>query len=652
LFQLWIVLFAAGALVLPNGGPAGVITAPIQGSAVAGVTTVGVSASPGVTRTELYVDGVLTQVDTTAPFAFTWDTRLNPLPAPNHGIHYGYMLVDGRYGDYRHEVNAYTNLYHAWARRGYEPNSGATDDVWLPIMQQALANAYSEDRVIYLNLNLQEETPGRITPVDSVLKIAAPFWDRIARIELADEPTWDRAQTEQRILQIRSRLTAHGLPQRPMGVIVTRDDALLTDAVFADGLDFVTIEAYVDPPGSADSQSNIDYMVRKVTEAKNRIPADKQIGIIMQAYARNGYWTNIDTLRDLQVPTYLLAYNDPRVVVIEMFSYGRATGTREHRELTTPHRLIGERILGLPIPRAGDGPRTLAVKAFDAAGNTAEHRIGVQAQLSRRGDFAGDHKADPTVFRNGQWFVYNPAIGPGLIFAWGGQGDIPVGGDYLGDTQLDPAVFRPSSGTWHIYDLNGYRSLTIPWGLPGDTALAGDYVGDARTDLTVYRPSTGVFYVKDPNNSAITTTAWGAPGDIPVAGDFIGDYKTDVAVFRPSTGQWYVRDAVSGQAVIYQWGISGDIPLAGDFLGDAHTELVIYRPSTGTWFLKDPVTGQTSALPWGLPGDVPVAGDYLGDDRSDLVVYRPSNGTFYFKNPSTGQEVSIPWGQPGDVPVA
>ncbi|MCH7962056.1 MAG: hypothetical protein IIC49_06945, partial [Planctomycetes bacterium] len=44
------------------------------------------------------------------------------------------------------------------------------------------------------------------------------------------------------------------------------------------------------------------------------LPADKDIMLVMQSYDRNGEWPNIATLKDLQIPTYLHAYDDPRVI--------------------------------------------------------------------------------------------------------------------------------------------------------------------------------------------------------------------------------------------------------------------------------------------------------------------------------------------------
>jgi hypothetical protein len=119
-----------------------------------------------------------------------------------------------------------------------------------------------------------------------------------------------------------------------------------------------------------------------MTQARQRVPPDKKIVLVMQAYARNGAWTNLDTLRDLQTATYQQAFDDPRVVAITMFSYGRPSGTREHREqLKPPHLRISEKIFGLQFPGSHCGRRTLVVAAYNSQGrgtlsNTVNVMVG------------------------------------------------------------------------------------------------------------------------------------------------------------------------------------------------------------------------------------------------------------------------------------
>jgi len=265
-------------------------------------------------------------------------TCLPPLPPADHPIDFGYYYVDGKYGDYRDEVNCYTNIYYALAVHNY-----FSDIDWWPLFQQSLQNASDENRRIHLNLNW-DVVGGEM---GRLLDMVAPFWSKVVRIEMQDEPGWSRAETESNIAQLRSMLDARGLEQRPIGVVYTQNQIRFEDAIFANGLDWVGLEAYVNPPGSGDSQDNVNALNDFLNMAKARVPASKDLVLVMQAYDRNGAWTNIDTLRDLQAVPYLHAYNDPRVVAITMFSYARPGGSRDHPELKVVHRQIAEAIFGL-----------------------------------------------------------------------------------------------------------------------------------------------------------------------------------------------------------------------------------------------------------------------------------------------------------------
>src|SRR3954447_891989 len=86
-------------------------------------------------------------------------------------------------------------------------------------------------------------------------------------------------------------------------------------------------------------------------------------------------------------------------------------------------------------------------------------------------------------------------------FQFGGPGDIPVPGDYGGDGKASPAVFRPSTDEWFITGSRGGQVLQF--GGPGDIPVPGDYFGDGKTDPAVYRPSTGQWIIWD--TSAGTT---------------------------------------------------------------------------------------------------------------------------------------------------
>jgi hypothetical protein len=341
-----------------------------------------VSASAGVTKVDLFIDGQLTASDAAAPFHFDWNSAVNPLRgvnAPDHDLVYGYYYADGKNGDHRREINHYTNLYFAWTRVEYEPSSDAPDSVWLPIMRDAVADAVAQGRRISLALNLQEDTPGRITPVDDVIRTMCPYWGSIERIELADEPNpmiWTKEFTEGQIGIVNEsiRVNCHD-DRRPLGIDF---GTIVPPAVHAAGLSWVGIEGYLDPPGDPISQVNIDRLNQQLTTLKSQA-LGLPIVIVGQAYTRNTCWANVDTLRDLQPPTYAQAAADPNVLQLQMFAYGRSTGTNDNPELAEPHLLAGEDVLHRTFTSARRGLRTISVRGTTASGAVAWARRTVTA---------------------------------------------------------------------------------------------------------------------------------------------------------------------------------------------------------------------------------------------------------------------------------
>jgi hypothetical protein len=354
----------------PSGPPQVTITMPQDGATVQGRVPLRADASNSAT-VSYFVDGTPVGIAPAAPFEILWDSvafHENPLPAPGHSFDIGYYFTDGRYGDFEAEVRGYTNLYYAWAWRNYP-----TDMPWGAPFSESLRRAAVAGRRVHLNL----QDPMYF---DEALDRAQPVWEQVSRVELADEPPWDRAETERQLTAVRQKLALRGLAERPLGIVYTRDQVLNEDALFASGLDWVGIEAYVDPPGSETSKDNVDSLVNYVNTAKARVPQDKKLVLIMMAYDRNGGWKNLQTLIDLQQPTYELAANDARVLAITMFSYGRPGGTHDHPELKLAHRRMGERILSQAVGALSNGPHKIEAVAIGKDGTTATSAISITVE--------------------------------------------------------------------------------------------------------------------------------------------------------------------------------------------------------------------------------------------------------------------------------
>jgi hypothetical protein len=93
---------------------------------------------------------------------------------------------------------------------------------------------------------------------------------------------------------------------------------------------------------------------------------------------------------------------------------------------------------------------------------------------------------------------------------FGQNGDVPMPGDYDGDGKTDPAVFRPSTSTWFIQRSSDGQATIMNWGLSTDTPASGDYDGDGRTDIAIWRPSEGRYYIVPSTTNIPIAANWGA----------------------------------------------------------------------------------------------------------------------------------------------
>jgi hypothetical protein len=182
-------------------------------------------------------------------------------------------------------------------------------------------------------------------------------------------------------------------------------------------------------------------------------------------------------------------------------------------------------------------------------------QFGATGDIPVSGDWDGDGKADLAVYRDGSlaggqsYFYYRPSSQPSVSFVTiplGVTGDKPLLGDFDGDGRLDPAVFRPSNAVWYILRSSVNQITQTTFGTSTDIPVPADYDGDGQTNIAVFRPSNGTWYTSINPQNNFGAVQFGANGDLPVPADYDGDGRADVAVFRPSNGAWYLLRSTQG----------------------------------------------------------------------------------------------------------
>jgi len=281
----------------------------------------------------------------TIPAPSPTPSMVDGVPVPNHAMSFGYYFTDGKYGDFQKEVDCYSDLYIAVAKNGYAKSSDDTDDMWLADMERSVNRAASKKQKIVWTLSIDATGPVITSTLIRMMNFMEKIWPHVYMVELADEPKWTKAETESKLKEVRNFFRSRGVQDKPLGIVYTQSQSLDENAITAQGLDWVGLEAYVDPPGDSNSKVNVDKLNIFLKRAKARIPPDKNIVIVMQAYSRNFGWKDINTLKELQMPAYNHSYNDPRVIALMMFAYGRPSGTRDNLDLRPIHRKMGNAVL-------------------------------------------------------------------------------------------------------------------------------------------------------------------------------------------------------------------------------------------------------------------------------------------------------------------
>ena len=187
------------------------------------------------------------------------------------------------------------------------------------------------------------------------------------------------------------------------------------------------------------------------------------------------------------------------------------------------------------------------------------------------GDWDGDGRADPAVYRHGapntqSIFFFrgsnNNPSGNITFLPWGNGSDQPVNGDFDGDGKHDPAVFRPADGNWWIQLSSNGANVVQHWGLADDKTVTGDFDGDGKSDMAVFRPSDTTWYILQSLDGQPRIQQFGLATDILTTGDYDGDSKSDISVYRPSNGQNWTLLSGNGTSRVLTFGTVGDLPVA------------------------------------------------------------------------------------------
>lgn len=99
--------------------------------------------------------------------------------------------------------------------------------------------------------------------------------------------------------------------------------------------------------------------------------------------------------------------------------------------------------------------------------------FGANGDIPVSGDFDGDQRADVAIFRPsvGEWWINRSSTGATVAAQFGSATDKPTPGDFDKDGKTDIAFWRPSNGNYFVLRSSNSSFFSFAWGQNGDLPI-------------------------------------------------------------------------------------------------------------------------------------------------------------------------------------